>query len=62
MIAETAVSPNPSNQGGQKKVVVLLEFKGLIPIVGATLVVALNWAGTRPAPTLINTREMMMSP
>jgi hypothetical protein len=34
---------------------VLLEFRGLTQHVGATLVVALDWAGTRPAPTYANT-------
>ena len=30
----------------------LWEFSGLTPYVGATLVVALDWAGTRPVPLL----------
>ena len=34
---------------------VVWEFWGLTPDVGATLVVALIWAGTRPAPTFGDT-------
>ena len=30
----------------------LVQVRGLTPFVGATLVVALDWAGTRPAPTV----------
>jgi hypothetical protein len=33
----------------------LQDFMGLTPDVGATLVVALDWAGTRPAPTFSDT-------
>lgn len=32
-----------------------LGFHGAVPDVGATLVVALDWAGTRPAPTFSDT-------
>jgi hypothetical protein len=33
----------------------LQEFRGLAPDVGATLVVALDWVGTRPTPTFADT-------
>lgn len=36
---------------------VLSEFKGLARHVGTTLVVALDWTGTRPAPTFTNTPQ-----
>ncbi len=39
----------------------LWEFRGLTPVVGATLVVALVWAGTRPAPTGRSLREIPMT-
>ena len=36
----------------------LWEFRGLTPYVGAALVVALVWAGTRPALTIRSPREI----
>jgi hypothetical protein len=41
---------------------VLLEFRGLTQHVGATLVVALDWAGTRPTPPYANTPQNPKEP
>ena len=40
----------------------LWEFRGLTPSVGATLVVALDGAGTRPAPTYSHTPQIPKEP
>jgi hypothetical protein len=41
---------------------VLLQFRELTQHVGVTLVVALDWAGTRPAPPYANTSRNPKEP
>ena len=44
------------------KIWVLWEFRGSTPDGGATLVVALVWAGTRPAPSFGDTPQNPKDP